>query len=227
MQLHLIDCQSFDQTIDVTPPITVHELLVKIKENYNYDTTLCSIFQLGRELEYGEQLIPENFQTDNVLVLFNRQIFREKSYPKVDHAFNFPPTRFQGYYSDINSSKLITNSNPSTNIFQNMNFESSYYNYLQSRIDPEYTIPVTHSDSGDAAAVHSNASSAANNNFQARRSERQIEGDLGGLNVDLQSSDLPVITRLCALGFDRLTAVQCYIVCDRNEEQARALLQSI
>ena len=47
------------------------------------------------------------------------------------------------------------------------------------------------------------------------------------LNIDLSPEDQQAIQRICRIGFDRLTAIQVYVACDRNEDNAINCLISL
>jgi hypothetical protein len=52
----------------------------------------------GAVLDPWAVLIPEDIAGDNAFVLFNERLFPVKSYPTVDRAFRFFPTRYQEFY---------------------------------------------------------------------------------------------------------------------------------
>ena len=218
MLIHISDCQSFDQNIEITPPCTVHSLLEQIMAKYKYDTTLCSVFQNGKELEFGVKITPELIKNDNTLILFNQLFFKEKTYSNVDQTFNFRQTRFQNHYIDLNINKINANIN-SLNSFNNSNIQQSYYNYLQSQIYPEFTISQEHEEQNESENNKNDDNSNDDN-------DNNESDDIESL-VDLDPSEQEAVDRLCSLGFDRLFVIQIFMACDRNEEAALNLLQSM
>lgn len=219
MLIHVSDCQSFDQNIEVAPQCTIHSLLEQIMQQYKYDTTLCSVFQNGRELEFGEKITPELIKDDNTLVLFNQLFFKEKSYPSADQSINFPSTRFQNHFFDYNINKIEVDSNPQNQ--GSSNHDESYYNYLQNQVYPEFPMMQEHDDLDDLANVE-NKDSNTENDYNRRRESVDIES-----LADLDQSEQEAVDRLCSLGFDRLFVIQIFMACDRNEEAALELLRSM
>lgn len=220
MLIHISDCQSFDQNIVIQSPCTVHSLLEQIMEQFKYDTTLCSVFQNGKELEFGVKITPELIKNDNTLVLFNQLFFKEKSYTNADQTFNFRPTRFQNHFFESNFNKINIDVNSKNTNNSNTDFQHTYLNYLQNQIYPEFTIS---QEQDEINEPEENNSNDKNNNDNDDDNE---QNDIESL-ADLDPSEQEAVDRLCSLGFERSFVIQIYMACDRNEEAAIELLRSM
>lgn len=215
MNIHISDCHSFDQNIVISPPCTVHSLLEQIMNQFKYDTTLCSVFQNGKELEFGVKITPDLIKNDNTLILFNQLFFKEKSYTNADQTFNFRPTHFQNQFFDSNLTKKNINKDTENH---NNDIKQSYFNYLQNRIYPDFLISQEQEEPNE---TEDNKNENSDNNDNDNESN-----DIESL-ADLDASEQEAVDRLCSLGFERLFVIQIFMACDRNEEAALELLRSM
>lgn len=144
MQIHVLDLQDFDQIIEVEPEVSIGDLLKQINEKYQYDTSSCYIYHFGQKLDPGFHLTPEFLKDDNILVLLNQLIVKEKSYPKVDNAYRFQQSRFKKYYLDLKTTGQICpkldNAKSNTQQTNQDSFENSIYNNFQAQLNPELVI---------------------------------------------------------------------------------------
>jgi hypothetical protein len=93
MRLRVADPTStFDSVIDVPPGTTVGAVKQYVNSHLHYDTSNCLVFSAGHSPWDDSQalMLPD----DTLLVFFNQEQFREKSYPSVDGSFAFPLSRF-------------------------------------------------------------------------------------------------------------------------------------
>jgi hypothetical protein len=96
MQLHLHDFQTLDIDLDVADPITVGELRSQL--NPKYETLNSLIFRNGRALNDATVLQASQFTENNVLAIFNRNIFPEKSFPSDQPPARFRRSRFSAFF---------------------------------------------------------------------------------------------------------------------------------
>lgn len=159
MQIHVVDLQDFDQVIETDPDIIIADLLKQINEKYKYDTSSCSIYHFGQQLELGFHLTPEFLNDDNVLVLLNHLIVKEKSYPKVNNAYRFQTSRFKNYFIELKNTgqlcpKLDTIRMNILNTDKN-SFENSIYNNFQIQLNPDLAIlPSSQSTKSDTHGAY-------------------------------------------------------------------------
>lgn len=97
MKIRVLDFESFDHTLDLPANTTIGSLGDLIRSNFNYDVSRCAFYHKGTELPPDLVISPDTFPEGSVVVLFNSQLFPEKSFPTVDGAFKFFPSRFQNY----------------------------------------------------------------------------------------------------------------------------------
>lgn len=144
MQIHILDLQDFDQMIETESDICIRDLLNQISEKYQYDTSTCNIYHFGQKLDPSFHLTPEFLKDNNILVLLNQLIVKEKSYPKVDNAFRFQTSRFKKYYSELRTTGQICPKLDSVKMnsqsFDQDSFENSIYNNFQTQLNPELAI---------------------------------------------------------------------------------------
>ena len=241
MQIHVFDCDKFDEKIDVSLPISVRDFLAQIREKYQYDTSKCSVFKLGKEISLSEELTSDTFCDNNDLVIFNPQNYSDKSfpeepiqrYPKFD-IFKYPNNRFQNIFYDpkIDNFYISKNEDKIEEQKKDIDFETAYFNYLQNQIDPEHApLLVEESYEDQPERQRQNSNPRRNNSFETRFDSRgrllndSLQMDTYGINFT--ESELDTINRLCLLGFERDYVIQVFVACDRNETQTRMLLQSL
>jgi hypothetical protein len=110
MLIRILDLENFDKTLDVMDRLTIGELRDMIESNFDYDLSYSTFYHHGVELPVDFKLQPERFADSNVIVLFNFCLFPQKSYPKVDRAFHFFPSRFQEHYFVSNHAEELESS---------------------------------------------------------------------------------------------------------------------
>lgn len=217
MEIHVTDCDEFDHQISIELPCSIYQLLESIKKEFKIDTSFFSVYHNEKELEFGFQLTENMINTDNTIVLFNHSIYEEKSFQRVDNPINLPNVNFTEYYNNMTIENNSENLDFST---QNSDLENSYYLYLQSQISPQYI------------SINPEEQLADVNNIINTKNRNENQTPITDLNNieslnDLTEIDLEAIDRLEHLGYDRVMAIQMYLVCDRNEETALQLLRSL
>jgi hypothetical protein len=116
MLVRLLDFRSFDQTLDLPDDITAAQLREILLSEFQYDISYAALYHEGREILPGAKLFSSQFTSNNVIVLFNSRIFPGKSYPKVDQAFRFFPSRYQEFFYEgvqLDDSEPPPRTNPS------------------------------------------------------------------------------------------------------------------
>jgi hypothetical protein len=101
MQIRLLDFRGFDELLDIPEQCTVAQLRDLIATRFNYSMQTSAIWHRGEVLDPHRDLPPDDIASDNTFVLFNERLFPVKSYPTVDRAFRFFPTRYQEFYSNF------------------------------------------------------------------------------------------------------------------------------
>lgn len=100
MLVRLINLEGQTFELSFEDDITVQAIRQKLLKEYSYNTDRCYFCQYGKIL--GSEKIPqETFAqgtADNTIIIFNSQAFPDKSYPKVDNAFNFSFSRYSENY---------------------------------------------------------------------------------------------------------------------------------
>lgn len=143
MQIHVLDLQDFDQIIETDTDIILNDLLKQINEKFQYDTSSCTVYHFGQKLEPNFHLTSDFLKDDNILVLLNNLIVKEKSYPKVDNAYRFQKSRFRNYFFEpVNTNELcpkLENLKQKDQSNQN-SFENSFYNNIQIQLNPNLAI---------------------------------------------------------------------------------------
>jgi hypothetical protein len=93
MRLRVADpAATFDRVVDVPVGTTVGDLKQYVNSHLHYGTSNCLVFSAGHAPWDDSQ--PLALPDDTLLVFFNQEQFREKSYPSIDDAFAFPLSRF-------------------------------------------------------------------------------------------------------------------------------------
>jgi hypothetical protein len=93
MRLRVADpTATLDSVVEVPVGTTVGDLKQYVTSHLHYDTSNCLVFSAGHSPWDDNQ--PLTLPDGTLLVFFNQEQFREKSYPSVDGAFAFPISRF-------------------------------------------------------------------------------------------------------------------------------------
>lgn len=77
--------------------ITVNKIRQKLLSEHNLNTDRCYFCRNGRILE-NETIPKESFAPEEPIILFNYQTFPDKSFPKVDSAFQISFSRYSDTY---------------------------------------------------------------------------------------------------------------------------------
>jgi hypothetical protein len=192
-----------------------------------------SLFHDGQELPSNVPLAPERFAASPTIVLFNSRIFPQKSYPKVDQAFRFFPSRYQEFVFNTSFAE---------------DFEPSSRSSSESRsaVLREIRRQILNSGNYDASARVISAPISSQfpqlgetesfmewtREIERLRSGRSTIEDLRAVygvpeGVEFSNADFQALHRLEALGVDRLTIASVYIACERNEAMAQNCLMAM
>jgi hypothetical protein len=98
MQIRVLDFRGFDERLDVPAPCSVGQLRELIAAHFGYSMQTSALCHGGAVLDPRQTLAPADVAADGTFVLFNERLFPVKSFPTVDHAFRFFPTRYQEFY---------------------------------------------------------------------------------------------------------------------------------
>jgi hypothetical protein len=230
MLIRILDLQNFDETLNLPDSFTVDHLIYMIQSNFHYDLSASTFYHNGAELRSDVILKPENFSDSNVVVLFNARIFPQKSFPRVDHAFHFFPSRFQEYYF---ASSLTDELNPPAE--QSLQIDGFRRFVTRPGLSHPFLFPSVRGqrmqhmidvpDHDDIQPFEFDMFPGAIDN-----EEDYILDDAPEFLMDLSDltpADLEAIRRLEELGFDRSTVIPIYIACNRNEARAENTLMAI
>jgi hypothetical protein len=226
MLVRVVDLQSFDATLDLPDNLTVADLREMIESQFHYDLSHSTLFHGGLELPLTLSLTPSTFSGSNVIAIFNSRIFPQKSYPKVDQAFRFFPSRFQEYHFAANLAEEFDSDRAPS--------ESRRHAVDPFRLDFPLGSPLTRfagrfldRPDGEEAGVFGApvfpemAAEVDDLAGEEPFDERDFDG------FDLTPVDLEAIRRLEELGMDRATVIEVYFACNGNESQAENILMSL
>jgi hypothetical protein len=227
MLIRVLDLQSFDETLNLQDCITTSQLRDMIQSNFNYDLSASTFYHNGSALALGLILKPEYFSHSNVVVLFNSRIFPQKSYPKVDQAFHFFPSRFQEYYFDPSLTEEIDPAAEERHSIRGYRRFVSEAFPLSDELRADFTwghplrntfftIDVDHRWVDDLLQEPIEDGDESNPEY--------VFNDGIPDGFDLTPADLEAIRRLEELGFNRSTVMAVYIAYNRNEAQAENAL---
>jgi hypothetical protein len=94
MLIRFVDFSGLDVVMDVGDDWSVSEAKQTLAMTRNYSTNDTVFCHNGRELPDQRRLKASDFAEDNMIVVFNKQIFPGKSYPRVERAFRSYRSRF-------------------------------------------------------------------------------------------------------------------------------------
>jgi hypothetical protein len=256
MELRLLDLQSFDQILAIPDNFPVSELRGLIEETFGYDVSCTSLFHAGAEIPIDGSLKSEELGESPTIILFNSRIFPQKSFPKVDHAFRFFPSRYQEFSFTTSFAEDLEPSGRHSGGSRRTAIRDSESLSPRS-IPPDRAFSQLDDGMGDEIAWASlftrpdAVRAATQAQLQARLAElrlmeerilvaeelRQPAGRappedvraMYGLpdQVQLTRADFQALRRLEGSGVDRQTIGSIYIACDRNEAMAQNCLMSM
>ncbi|KAH0786608.1 Ubiquitin receptor RAD23b [Histomonas meleagridis] len=130
MLIHIVDFQNIDTEVEIEEGMTVMQLLEYIQNTFSIDTSHSVLIQNGKELEFNEKLTHEMFEEENSLVVYHCKVFPEKSFPKVNRAFNFKASKYQEYFSNPKYGGIDGSSVYDFNSRNHQHFNFTYGNRL-------------------------------------------------------------------------------------------------
>jgi hypothetical protein len=98
MILHLHDFQDLDVEIDIPEASTIGQLRARLQTELSYNAAHCLFFQNGLQLNDSVVLQPSAFSESNLIVLFNREVFPDKSFPTHQPPSEFRRSRLQEFF---------------------------------------------------------------------------------------------------------------------------------
>jgi hypothetical protein len=254
MKLRLLDLQSFDETVEVPDRFPVSALRDLVQLTFGYDLSCTSIFHGGRELAPDGALVSEELRACPLVTLFNSRIFPQKSYPKVDHAFRFFPSRYQEFAF---VASFAEDAEPPGRHGGGAR-RAAARDSEPGRVPADRAFSQGDGEEGARRAGHRRAAGGladAHAHLEASLQElRQVEEQIliarrrllmaeeprpraaaediraaYGLpdEVELTRADFQALRRLEGSGVDRPTIASIYIACDRNEAVAQNCLMSM
>jgi hypothetical protein len=244
MNLRVLDLQSFDETFEVPDNFPVSDLRDFIHITFGYDVSSVTFFHKGAELPNDSSLTSTELGDLPLIVLLNSRIFPQKSYPKVDHAFRFFPSRYQEFSFTASFAEDVEPTSGRRSA-------SPRRPDPPSRLDDENGWGLQGQPQLGLAAVHADLQARlaelrrsrerlmmAGERFRLLAEEQGMPAvqtsieDLRAAygvpdDVQLTRADFQALRRLEGSGVDRPTIAEIYLVCDRNEEVAQNCLMSM
>jgi hypothetical protein len=248
MRVRCADLVDFSAVVNIEEGTTIGALKQILESNFKFEANPCAVFTLDREWQDAD-VIQQNADDPRLFVFFNTRSYREKSYPSVDDAFAFPTTRFGKRrphrdlpvdtfapqrafgFADENI-RLIQHMPPGDSDSSDdegeperrrnpfirpeqllrqrlfMEFRAQEIPALYARVDPHFEEteqpPPEAPENGNIDVV------------------------VDGVRVEVSIEDDRAVRRIReAVGADYQYILQVYRACDGNEEQTRALLESM
>ncbi|KAK8838482.1 UV excision repair protein rad23 [Tritrichomonas musculus] len=117
MQVKLMNLEGKHFDLTFNEDVTVQSICQKLLKEYNYNTNDCYFFRNNKI--FNERIKKESFTTqclDTLIIIFNSNLYPDKSFPKVDNAFNLNFSRYSENYikSNINISKKLDSDQSNT-----------------------------------------------------------------------------------------------------------------
>jgi hypothetical protein len=234
MFVRVLDLQSFDETLEIPDDLTVSELRDLIHLMFHYDVSSASFFHNGAELPADGSLSPGSLGELPLVVLFNSRIFPEKSFPKVDQAFRFFPSRYQEFAFTTSFAEDVEPSGRHAGSARRA-----------AARDPD-PIPLGLFDAdapndglglrermeSNLARIHASLQGRIAAIRQTQQRILLSPEDLRAMyglpeEVQLTPADILALRRLDGSGVDRPTIASVYIACERNEALAQSCLMSM
>jgi hypothetical protein len=240
MQVRVVDMQGFDESLTIPDNFTVSDLQDLIHLSFQYDVSSVTFYHNGHELSPDLPLSACQFTTSAPIVLFNSRIFPQKSYPKVDLAFRFFPSRYQEFAfnaSFADGQEPSARAQPESpgaiirevrrqllNTGGNYEALSAFLGDSVFEDSPELGEWVVPEPVQRLPIVPQRG--------QRRQRTRLLVEDQRAAygvpdDVELSGADFQALRRLEASGVDRPTIASVYIACDRNEAMAQNCLMSL
>jgi hypothetical protein len=97
MRIRFVDFGRTDTTLDIEEGQNLLEVRTMLVSMYGDALGRCPFYFQSRELANGRIFTPSQFPDGSVIAIHNHSEFREKSFPKVDHAIQFPPARYDAF----------------------------------------------------------------------------------------------------------------------------------
>jgi hypothetical protein len=248
MRVRCADLVDFSAVVNIEKGTTIGALKQILESNFKFEANPCTVFTIDREWQ-DTDVIQQNPDDPRLFVFFNPRSYREKSYPSVDDAFSFPTTRFGKHRQhrdlpvetfgphrafgfidehirliqalppgDSDSGDEAGEPEPRRNPFFRpddiirhrlfMDFRAHEIPAESERLDPPSEEP-----------EQPQPEAPENGN---------IEVIVNGIRVEIAIEDDRAVQRISeATGADYQYILQVYRACDGNEEQTRALLDSM
>jgi hypothetical protein len=92
MRVRVADLTQFNEEIEVRQGCTIAELKSIVSDRFSFDTSDCSVFTEDQRCLADSDAIPSD--SCPFLVFYSRKIYRDKAFPAIEDAFQFPSTRF-------------------------------------------------------------------------------------------------------------------------------------
>jgi hypothetical protein len=238
MEVRVLDMQGFDERLTLPADITASDLRELIHASFSYDVSGTSLYHAGLELPPN---LPIQLKSSSTIVLFNSRIFPQKSYPKVDQAFSFLPSRFHEFAfnaslkEDVEPVPEVRRNDQGPSVIEELRRR------LRDAVELE-GLPIMFPSDGWAElsalyglegfsmedalpTVGRTAEQRMRTGGHSREELRAMYGVPG--NVELSRADFQALRRLESCGMDRQTIASVYIACDRNEAMAQNCLMSM
>lgn len=110
MQVKLLDLkgQTFNLTFEEESGITVQLIRQKLLKEYSFDSSRCYFSRSGKVLQ-NEKITKEAFakSSDVPIIIFDSRAYPDKSYPKVDDAFQWNFSRYDDCFYNSRSKNFI------------------------------------------------------------------------------------------------------------------------
>jgi hypothetical protein len=237
MRVRVVDLQSLDESLTLPDGLTVSELLSLLHQSFQYDISHISLFHCGRELPPSHPLTAGDLSASPTLVLFNTRVFTQKSYPKVDQAFRFFPSRYQefafstSFAEDAESPGRAPPDSPAPAVLRDtrrpLRIVDQERSFNSLFADSTFLRGLSGADRSDGYNYHV-VTVAERRHRSGRPSVEELRAGYGVPDdMELSRADFQALSRLEASGVDRATVVSVYIACERNEVLAQNCLMSM
>jgi hypothetical protein len=246
MRVRVADLTNFDEEIEIPESTNIGDLKAIVSARFGFDPNRVLVFSTDH-LEHpdSEVILADPSLSPPFYVFYDQKVYGEKSYPSVEGAFPFPPTRF---------GKLPVRHLPEFGMGWQRNYLIDPINRLRFRppsgsSDSEQELDGSEMDIDDLRAVPHPLSGLPLLLYARSIEDGPPEGfpDLyiddpredsdeeepimtgveirfGGVTVVLQPDDAERVERLAGLGFDPAIVAQVYEACGRDENLTQQCL---
>jgi hypothetical protein len=212
MLLRFVDFYYLDFTFDVKEGQTIDEIRLHLVSLYGEHLFRASFYHGGRELRDEFVMTPDKFSDGDVIAIYNRWHYPEKSYPKVDSAIHVVHSRYHDYFIDVREPLQLSQPRNSDDL------DSAARNTLREISEIERQYELYSRANPDSVPLRQLAQRIAE--LRSRIYE--------SLAYAITEDDAPALRRLRRSGVDLTRIVATYLRCDRDENRTvQALLDGI